>query len=107
VQKYERGINRIGASRLFDLSRLLGVSVQYFYDDAPELASGGSVPAGFAERPSDNYVFDFLNSREGLELNRAFLRIPDPKVRRSLIDLMKAMASEEEQGGGQDAAVAT
>jgi transcriptional regulator with XRE-family HTH domain len=101
VQKYERGINRIGASRLFDLSRLLGVSVQYFYDDAPELAGGATAAMGFAERPSDNYVFDFLNSREGLELNRAFLRIPDPKVRRSLIDLMKAMASDEEQGGGQ------
>jgi transcriptional regulator with XRE-family HTH domain len=97
VQKYERGINRIGASRLFDLSRLLGVSVQYFYDDAPELAIGVSAPSGFAERPSDNYVFDFLNSREGLELNRAFLRIPDPKVRRSLIDLMKSMAVEGEE----------
>lgn len=94
VQKYEKGINRIGASRLFELSRVLGVPVQFFYEDAP-VAGGqqGSAP-GFAERSSDSHVFEFLSSREGLELNRAFSRITDPKVRKSVLDLVRSLADE-------------
>src|SRR5215468_3285590 len=80
IQKYEKGINRIGASRLFDLSQVLGVSVQFFYDEAP--VSGHRVNSltampGFAERPADNFVVNFLSSREGIELNKAFVRIVD------------------------------
>lgn len=97
VQKYEKGINRIGASRLFELSKLLGVGVQFFYEDAPVIAGAAGVAAGFAEQTGDSYIVDFLNSREGLELNRAFLRITDPKVRRSVIDLLKSMAKEAEE----------
>jgi transcriptional regulator with XRE-family HTH domain len=97
VQKYEKGINRIGASRLFELSRVLGVPVQFFYDDAP--LGGQSQTAatpGFAERAPDSHVFEFLSSREGLELNRAFSRITDPKVRRSVLDLVRSLAGESE-----------
>jgi len=90
VQKYEKGINRIGASRLFDLSQVLGVPVQFFYE---ELAVAGS-NAGFAERPAESYAVEFLGSREGLELNKAFARITDPKVRRSIVDLVRAFAGE-------------
>lgn len=94
VQKYEKGINRIGASRLFELSRVLGVPVQFFYDEAP-LGSSASVAApGFAERGPDSQVFEFLSSREGLELNRAFSRITDPKVRKSVLDLVRSLAGE-------------
>lgn len=95
IQKYEKGINRIGASRLFELARVLGVPVQFFYDEAPV---GGDDPmpvaAGFAEPSSDNYMFEFLSSREGLELNRAFARINDPKVRRSVLDLVRTLAGD-------------
>jgi transcriptional regulator with XRE-family HTH domain len=92
IQKYEKGINRIGASRLFDLSQVLGVPVQFFYE---ELAVGGAHgAAGFAERPAESYAVEFLGSREGLELNKAFARISDPRVRRSIVDLVRAFAGE-------------
>lgn len=100
VQKYEKGVNRIGASRLFDLSRVLGVPVQFFYDEAP-LVEGALTPIpGFAERPSDNQVFEFLGSREGLELNRAFSRITDPKVRKAVLDLARSLAGESDDAAG-------
>lgn len=91
IQKYEKGINRIGASRLFDLSQVLGVPVQFFYE---ELALSGGDAAGFAERPAESYAAEFLGSREGLELNKAFARISDPRVRRSIVDLVRAFAGE-------------
>jgi transcriptional regulator with XRE-family HTH domain len=96
VQKYEKGVNRIGASRLFDLSRVLGVPVQFFYDEAPaELTDANPVP-GFAEaRPAESYVIEFLSTREGLELNKAFVKISDARVRRSIVDLVRALGGEE------------
>lgn len=94
VQKYEKGINRIGASRLYELSQLLGVGVDFFYEDAPVGGGTATATPGFAEKPSENYIVDFLNSREGLELNRAFTRITDPRVRRSVIDLVRSLSGE-------------
>lgn len=97
IQKYEKGVNRIGASRLYDLATVLEVPVQFFYDEAPSY--GGEDAAvqigGFAERPSDGYIFEFLNSREGLELNKAFARISDPKARRAVLELVRALAGDE------------
>ncbi len=102
VQKYEKGINRVGASRLFELATALEVPVQFFFDD---LAGANAVKAesgGFSEAGADSFVFDFLYSREGLELNRAFARIADSRVRKSVIDLVRALAavdaSETEDG---------
>lgn len=95
VQKYEKGVNRIGASRLFDLSHVLGVPVQYFYDDAPMSLTAVSSSPGFAETNNDTYVSEVLASREGIELNKAFARIGDPRVRRSIVDLVKNLAGEE------------
>jgi transcriptional regulator with XRE-family HTH domain len=95
VQKYEKGVNRIGASRLFELAKVLGVPVQFFYDEASSGAMGTMSSPGFAERVSDNYVVDFLASREGLELNKAFSRITDPKVRKAICDLVKSLAGDE------------
>jgi transcriptional regulator with XRE-family HTH domain len=92
VQKYEKGSNRIGASRLFQISQILGVPVQFFYDD---LDSGAGVP-GFAEaQPQDN-VMDFVSTAEGVTLNRAYARISDPQLRRRVLDLVRALAGEGE-----------
>ncbi len=94
VQKYEKGVNRVGASRLFELARVLGVPVQFFYDEAPAVALGHGAAPGFAESSGDSYVVEFLASREGLELNKAFSRISDPRVRRAITDLVKSLAGE-------------
>jgi transcriptional regulator with XRE-family HTH domain len=96
VQKYEKGVNRIGASRLFELAQILGVPVQFFYEEAPTATSGrAAAAAGFAERPTESFVIDFLGSREGLELNKAFMRISDARTRRAIVELVRALAGEE------------
>ena len=95
VQKYEKGVNRIGASRLFELAKVLGVPVQFFYDEAPSGAMGNAPVLGFAERANESYVVDFLATREGLELNKAFSRITDAKVRKAICDLVKSLAGDE------------
>ena len=75
---------------------MLGVPVQFFYDEAPSGAQAASVAMpGFAEQPDESYVVDFLGTREGLELNKAFARITDPKVRRSIVDLVRSLSGEE------------
>ena len=100
VQKYERGVNRVGASRLFDLSRVLDVPISFFFDDMPEsLANtyGGHQPArrrAFAET-QDGFADDALNRRETLELVRAYYRITDPAVRKRVFDLIKSMGPAE------------
>lgn len=91
IQKYEKGSNRIGASRLQEIARALQVPVAFFFEDAP---GGESVKAGFAESQSTSYVTDFLTSSEGVALNRAFARIADAKVRRRVIDLVEALADK-------------
>ena len=95
VQKYEKGINRIGASRLFDLSQVLGVPVQFFYEEAPSGEPQPAMPDGFAEKPVENPIVEFLRSRDGLELNKAFVRISDAKARRAIVDLVRSLANEE------------
>jgi len=94
VQKYEKGINRIGASRLQQISNILGMPVEFFFEGAPatEVRAGD----GFNEVSDTPYVADFLASNEGVQLNRAFLRIRDPKLRRRVVDLVTAIAGEDE-----------
>jgi transcriptional regulator with XRE-family HTH domain len=92
VQKYEKGTNRIGASRLQQISDILTVPVSYFFEGAPQQQPGGG---GFSEGTS-TYVVDFLSTTEGLQLNKAFTRISDPKVRRKVVELVKALAGDEE-----------
>src|SRR5262245_51141185 len=91
VQKYEKGINRIGASRLFDLAQVLGVSVQFFYEEAP----GGRIALdSLPATPNEHSIVEFLRSRDGLELNRAFVRIPDLKARRAIVELVRTLAND-------------
>lgn len=94
VQKYEKGTNRIGASRLQHIARHLGVPVEYFFDGAPQIELKQS---GFQEAPDTNYVADFLTTSDGVQLIRAFLRIRDGKVRRRFVELAEAVASDEPQ----------
>ena len=89
IQKYEKGTNRIGASRLHQIARVLSVPVEYFYEGAPQIE--GTPAGGFSEAPPSSYVSDFLTTSEGLELIKAFIEIKDPKVRRKLVDLAKAL----------------
>jgi transcriptional regulator with XRE-family HTH domain len=91
VQKYEKGVNRIGASRLFQISKILDVPVQFFFEEAPYSGDGNAV-RGMAESDSEAFILEFLNSREGLELNRAFVKIGDAKVRKSVVDLVRALS---------------
>ncbi len=92
VQKYEKGTNRIGASRLQAISGILDVPVSFFFEDAPDVSKSGG--AGFDEGSSTRYVVDFLNSSEGIQLNRAFVKISDPQVRRKVVDLVKALGGD-------------
>lgn len=96
VQKYEKGVNRIGASRLYDMARVLGVAVQFFYEDAPGKDSSATNATGFAETPGESYVVEFLSSRDGLELNKAFVKITDARLRRTIIDLVRSLAGEDQ-----------
>ena len=96
VQKYERGVNRVGASRLFDLSRVLDVPISFFFDDMPDNLTnafgnqagrrGGSFPEA-----QEGFGDDTLSRRETLELVRAYYRITEPAVRKRVFDLIKSM----------------
>lgn len=101
IQKYEKGANRVGASRLFQLAQVLEVPVSYFFDDLESDEASG-LASGFAESKSQDFVLEFLNSREGLELNRAFVKIQDPKVRRKVVDLIRSLSEEESGEDGDD-----
>jgi len=98
VQKYERGANRIGASRLFDLARVLDVPVSYFFDDMSDAVQSlspvnvikGSV--GLSEEPA-TFEADPMTKRETLELVRAYYNITDPQVRKRVYELAKALAA--------------
>ena len=91
VQKYEKGTNRIGASRLQEIASILQTPISYFFEDAPNRLAP---QPGLAEEETDKPIFDFLSSSEGLQLNRAFLRIEDSRVRKRIVDLVKSLSSE-------------
>jgi transcriptional regulator with XRE-family HTH domain len=96
VQKYEKGTNRIGASRLQQISQTLNVPMAFFFDGAPE---GDGAAQGFADDPGTSNVMDFLSTAEGMQLNKAFARIHDARVRRRIIDLVQALADERSDPG--------
>lgn len=104
VQKYERGVNRVSASRLFDLSRVLDVPISFFFDDLPDAlaqtfggqagSAGARRAMGFADAQDGFGNDDTLNRRETLELVRAYYRIADPTVRKRMFELIKSLAAE-------------
>jgi transcriptional regulator with XRE-family HTH domain len=101
VQKYESGVNRIGASRLFQLSLILSVPISYFYDEMPEAISNGppSGPRGRALEPlinssmSGKSLDDSLGSRESVDLLRSYYRIEDKVRRKIVLDLVHSLAT--------------
>jgi len=95
VQKYERGANRIGASRLLELSRVLGVPVAFFYDQTDPVHAP-PVPTGFEEAPQEGFDSDPLRRRETVELVEAYYAIEDTATRRRFFDLAKALAAAAE-----------
>jgi transcriptional regulator with XRE-family HTH domain len=102
VQKYEKGTNRIGASRLQQISRTLDVPPAFFFEGAPSFeAMANPEPGhmGFSEDSNPAYVADFLSTPEGLHLNLAFARIHDPKVRKRIVDLVSSLAGDDENPG--------
>ena len=92
IQKYEKGSNRISASRLQQTARVLEVTPGYFFEGAPATSAEPS----FAEELSQSYIIDFLASTEGLQLNRAFMRVRDPRVRRRIVDLVISLAAADD-----------
>src|SRR3984885_4261313 len=94
VQKYEKGTNRIGASRLQQISQILQVAVSFFFEGAPHLP-GGARTEGMSEAPSPAYVSDFLATSDGLALTKAFMRITDSKLRRRIVDLVEQIAVDK------------
>jgi transcriptional regulator with XRE-family HTH domain len=92
VQKYEKGANRIGASRLQQISNILQVPISFFFEGAPHLPGQA---AGMGEPPSPAYVSDFLATTDGLSLTRSFMRIKSGKMRRRIVDLVEQIADED------------
>lgn len=96
IQKYEKGTNRIGASRLQQIAHFLQVPVAFFFEGAPDLpANGNGNGSGLHDAPSPAYVSDFLATSDGLSLTKAFMRIKDPKLRRRIVDLVSEIAGED------------
>lgn len=98
VQKYEKGTNRIGASRLQQIAHILQVPVAFFFEGAPSLP--GQTP-GVAEAPSPAYVADFLATSDGLALTKAFMRLKDARLRRRIVDLVEAIARDDDHAPRQ------
>ena len=96
IQKYERGANRIGCSRIYQFSSILGVPVAFFFQDMPVEALGASqkpVAAGMSDHDQSTLEDDPLSRQETLELVRAYYRIQDDGVRKRVFDLMRSMAN--------------
>jgi transcriptional regulator with XRE-family HTH domain len=91
LQKYERGSNRISASRLFNLSQVLGVPVTFFFDELPPKEAVAAEPVSIQAQADE---FGTMARRETLELVRAYYRIADPFVRRRAFELVKALSGD-------------
>jgi transcriptional regulator with XRE-family HTH domain len=92
VQKYEKGTNRVGASRIQQISEILQVPVSFLFEGGP---SGTPNAEGHSEGSSPAYISDFLATSEGLALTRAFTRISDAKLRRSIVEMVEQIAARE------------
>ncbi len=104
VQKYERGTNRVSASRLYDLSGVLDVPVQFFFDEMANEVSDQAprLRAGIEDAQTIEFEPEPMAKRETLELVRAYYRVKDPKVRKRIFELCKAMSNFEDNSGADD-----
>ena len=91
VQKYEKGTNRISVGRLVDIAKILGVDIHFFFNG---IKSGKNDP-GFAEEESPPYISEVMSTPDGLQLIRSFTGIKNPKVRKSIVQLVSALAAQE------------
>jgi transcriptional regulator with XRE-family HTH domain len=91
VQKYEKGVNRIGAGRLFEVSRILGVPIDFFYEGVSDQLDVRSI----ADQKNALPVMEFVSSGEGFQLSLAFMKIKDAKVRKRVLDLVKSLGEDE------------
>jgi transcriptional regulator with XRE-family HTH domain len=89
IQKYEKGANRIGASRLQQISLILQAPISFFFEGVPASSGAG---AGFAEADTPDYSTSLLSTSDGLALAKAFMRIENSKLRRRIVDLVEEMA---------------
>ena len=92
VQKYEKGTNRMGASRLQHISHILQVPVPFFFQGAPHLPVQSK---GNGDAPSPAYVFNFLATSDGLALTKAFMQIKELRLRRRIVELVEEIAGDE------------
>jgi len=92
VQKYEKGTNRMGAGCLQNISDILQVPVPFFFEDAPHVPGQ---PEGIGEAPSPAYVSEFLATRDGLMLTKAFMQITEPELRRRIVHLVEEIAGDD------------
>jgi transcriptional regulator with XRE-family HTH domain len=87
VQKYEKGTNRVGSSRLARIAQVLHVQISYFFEGDPSFKGNDFDPLTQVDP-----VFGFVNTKDGLELNKAFVTITDGCIRRSIVKLMETVA---------------
>lgn len=97
VQKYEKGTNRVGASRLQALASILGVPIAFFFDGAPET---GVTRSGLSAGDAPDHLTALLSTSVGLALVKAFSKIPDRAVRRRIVQLVEALVADARRGGG-------
>jgi transcriptional regulator with XRE-family HTH domain len=95
VQKYEKGTNRIGASRLQHISHILQVPVAFFFEGVPVPQGSSRGMGGMNEAPSPAYVSDFLASSDGIALTKAFTRLKNSKLRRRIVDLVVQIGDDK------------
>ncbi|MBN8543206.1 MAG: helix-turn-helix transcriptional regulator [Alphaproteobacteria bacterium] len=94
IQKYERGINRMGASRLYDFAKTLNVPVSYFFEGFGDELTVDSAVMGMAEGEAPAYEHEQVSSRETMDIMRAYYKIKNPAVRKRIIELIKAVSEE-------------
>jgi transcriptional regulator with XRE-family HTH domain len=92
VQKYEKGANRIGASRLYEIGAVLGVPIEYFFEGL----ENGSLQGG-EESGRVGVDLSLLSTAEGIQLNSAFFSISDPKLRRRLLELIRVLGGQDDE----------
>lgn len=96
VQKYEKGANRIGASRLYLISEILEVPVQFFFEGVESVMEGQVTADGSIDKGEVDKVEEFIRSPSGIDLCRSFVSIDEPKLRRRVMALVKSIAGAED-----------